>query len=271
MSDFLGLPELASEHGARLDAVNDYVHLLMLVLFVLWGSLFAYILFRFRQGRSPKANYHGLKTHASTYAEAAVAIVEVILLVGFSIPLYSERVDALPPESGATVVRLVGEQFAWNVHYPGPDGMFGRTDVELVDVQTNPLGLDRQDPASADDVTTINQLHLPVGKPALIHLSTKDVLHSLYLPEMRVKQDAVPGMVVRVWFEPTVTTAEMRAKKANDTFTYEIGCAQLCGLGHYRMKGFMTIHTQDEYDAWMAERQEELVPKEGEEADEFWG
>jgi cytochrome c oxidase subunit 2 len=88
---------------------------------------------------------------------------------------------------------------------------------------------------------------------------------------MRVKQDAVPGIMVRVWFEPTVTPAEMRAKKTNDTFSYEIGCAQLCGLGHYRMKGFLTIHTQDEYDAWMAARQEEIKPKEGEEGDQFWG
>ncbi|NJL28047.1 MAG: hypothetical protein HC897_09165 [Thermoanaerobaculia bacterium] len=149
--------------------------------------------------------------------------------------------------------------------------MFGRTDVNLVDVQTNPLGLDREDPASADDVTTINQLHLPVGKPVLIHLSTKDVLHSFYLPEMRVKQDAVPGIVVRVWFEPTVTTTDMRTQKGNDKFGYEIGCAQLCGLGHYRMKGFLTVHAQDEFDSWMAERQEENKPKEGEEGDEFWG
>ncbi|NJL28046.1 MAG: hypothetical protein HC897_09160 [Thermoanaerobaculia bacterium] len=120
MSDFLGLPALASEHGARLDAVNDYVHLLMIALFIIWGSLFAFILFRFRKGCNPQANYHGLKTNASTYAEAAVALVEVVLLVGFSIPLYSERVDALPPETDATVVRVVGEQFAWNIHYPGP-------------------------------------------------------------------------------------------------------------------------------------------------------
>jgi len=268
MQELLGLPQLASEHGARLDQVTGYVHLLMILLFVIWGGLFIYILFRFRRSRQPKADYRGLQSHASSYAEGAVALAEVILLVGFSIPLYSERVDALPAEDESTRVRVVGEQFAWNVHYPGPDGVFGRTAVELVDLQTNPVGLDRDDPNAADDVTTVNQLYLPVDKPALIYLSSKDVIHSLYLPEMRVKQDAIPGMTVQVWFEPTVTSAEMRETKGDEAFNYEVGCAQLCGLGHYRMKGFMTIQTQEEFDAWMAEQQELLQGQE--EGDGFW-
>ena len=270
MNLFGGLmPELASEHGARLDHVNDLVHLLMFVMFILWTALFIYMLFRFRAGRQKKAEYDGIKTKASTWAEVGVIVSEVILLIGFSIPLYSERVAELPPEDQAVHVRVVGEQFAWNVHYPGPDGQFGRTAADLVDVETNPLGLDSDDPASADDVSTINQLYLPVNKPVLIQLSTKDVIHSFYLPEMRVKQDAIPGVSFPVWFEPTVTTAEMRERKGDETFSYEIGCAQLCGLGHYRMRGFMTIQTQEEFDAWMAEQQELLQSQEG--GDDFWG
>ena len=268
MDWFLRLPEVASAHGARLDHVTMLIHGLMLFLFVVWGGLFVYMLFRFRQARQPKADYRGLKSNASTLGEVGVALVEVILLVGFSIPLYSERIDALPPEDGSTVVRIIAEQYAWNVHYPGPDGVFGRADVSLIDGETNPIGLDREDPAAADDVTTVNQLHLPVDKPALIYLTSKDVVHSFGIPEMRVKQDVIPGEQFPVWFEPIVTTAEMRARTDDPDFHYVIACAQLCGLGHYRMKATVTIHTQAEYDAWMAEQQE--LKGDEEAYDDFW-
>jgi cytochrome c oxidase subunit 2 len=172
----------------------------------------------------------------------------------------------MPPEHESVVVRVVGEQFAWNIHYPGPDGAFGRTDISRIDLQTNPLGLDRSDPAAKDDITTINQLHLPVGVPALIELTSKDVIHSFALQEMRVKQDVIPGMMIPVWFVPTVTTEDMRERTGNPEFGYEISCAQLCGLGHYRMRGFMTIHTPEAFEAWMQEQQAQLTETE----DTFW-
>lgn len=268
MDWFLRLPEVASAHGARLDHVTVLIHALMLFLFVLWGGLFVYMLFRFRQSRQPKADYRGLKSNASTWGEIGVALVEVILLVGFSIPLYSERIDALPSEAESTVVRVIAEQYAWNAHYPGPDGVFGRTEVALINGETNPIGLDRADPAAADDVTTVNHLHLPAGRPALIYLTSKDVIHSFGIPEMRVKQDAIPGERFPVWFEPIVTTAEMRRRTGDPTFHYAVACAQLCGLGHYRMKATVTIHTQADYDAWMAEQQ--ALNEDDEAYDDFW-
>jgi len=152
---------------------------------------------------------------------------------------------------------VIGEQFAWNVHYPGPDGKFGRTRPELVSAD-NPIGLDRRDPDAKDDVTTINQLNLPVGRPVLVRLSTKDVIHSFGLYEMRVKQDAIPGMSIPVWFIPTVTTAEMRQRLGKSDFDYEITCSQLCGLGHFRMRGFVTIQSEAEYRAWMADQEKQL-------------
>lgn len=268
MEKWLGLPEIASEHGARIDHVMGMVHWLMLVLFIIWGALFIYILFRFRKGRQPKADYKGLQSHLSSYAEVGVAVIEVILLVGFSIPLYSERIDDLPDEGEATVVRVVAEQFAWNVHYSGPDGIFGRTDPDLIDVASNPVGLDSEDEASADDVVKVNQLFLPVDKPVLIKLSSKDVIHAFFITEMRVKQDAIPGMVFPVWFEPILTNTEMQAIKGNPDFSYEIGCAQLCGNSHASMRGIVTILEQAEYDAWMDEEQSYLG---GSEDDDIWG
>ena len=226
----------------------------MLILFVGWGGFFVYCLVRFRQSRQPVADYTGVTSHASSYSEIGVVVVEAILLIGFAIPLWAARVDQMPPESEALVVEVTGEQFAWNVRYAGPDGVFGPTDINLIDLQTNPLGLDRSDPTAVDDVTTLNQLNLPVDMPVIVRLKSKDVIHSFGVPEFRVKQDAVPGFTIPIWFVPNVTTAEMRAQTGNPEFQYEIACAQLCGLGHYRMRGFVTVQTGDEFQQWMDER-----------------
>jgi len=244
MLNFLNLPVQASAHAAEIDHMISLVHWLMLFLFVGWGAFFAYVLFRFRAGANPRASYTGAKGKISKGLEVAVALVEVILLVGYAIPAWAKRVRDLPSESEALRVRVVGEQFAWNVQYPGPDGKFGRTDIKLVSAD-NPLGLDRTDPAAKDDVTTINQLNLQVDRPVLVQLSSKDVIHSFGLYEMRVKQDAIPGMTIPVWFIP------------NRAGEYEITCSQLCGLGHFRMRGFVTVQPQAEFTKWFDEQSKE--------------
>jgi cytochrome c oxidase subunit 2 len=241
MSGFPWLPPDHSTHGPQLDQMLGWVHWLMLALFVGWGAYFIYALFRFRRGKNPKASYTGFHNHRfSLMHESAVALVEVILLVGFAFPLWAKVKTQAPPEDAAVKVHIVAEQFAWNIHYPGADNVFGRRDIKLVSAQ-NPLGLDRTDPAAKDDITTINQLHVPVHQLALIQLSTKDVIHSFFLPTMRVKQDAIPGMSIPVWFE------------ASQTEKSEIACAQLCGLGHYRMRGYLSVDDPADYQAWLKE------------------
>jgi cytochrome c oxidase subunit 2 len=247
MEKWLGMPIQASTHAAQIDQMTVLVHWLMLVLFVGWGAFFIFVLFRFRQGAHPRADYAGAKGKFAKSTEIAVAVIEVVLLVGYAIPAWALRVKAFPSASEAVVVRLVGEQFAWNVHYPGPDGRFGRTDIKLVSAD-NPLGLDRRDPDAKDDITTINQMNLPVDRPILVQLSSKDVIHSLGLIEMRVKQDAIPGMSIPVWFIP------------NRIGEYEIACSQLCGLGHFRMRGFITIQSAADYKKWYDDQEKELQP-----------
>ena len=246
MLNYLGMPVQASQHAAEIDTMIVLVHWLMLILFVGWGAFFLYVLVRFRRGANPRASYTGAKGKISKGLEVGVAVVEVLLLVFYAIPAWAKRVRAFPSENEAVVVRVVGEQFAWNIHYPGPDGKFGRTDIAKVTAD-NPLGLDRSDPAAKDDITTINQLYLPENRPALIHLSSKDVIHSFGLYEMRVKQDAIPGLNIPVWFIP------------NRVGEYEITCSQLCGLGHFRMRGFVTIQSQADFTKWFDEQEKQLT------------
>lgn len=245
MLKFLGMPIQASAHAAEIDQMTVLVHWLMAVLFVGWGLFFVFVIFRFRQGANPRASYMGAKGKISKGLEVAVAVIEVVLLVFYAIPAWAKRVTRLPSESEAVVVRVVGEQFAWNIHYPGPDGRFGRTDIRKVTAD-NPLGLDRTDPNAKDDITTINQLVLPENRPVIVQLSSKDVIHSFGLIEMRVKQDAIPGMTMPVWFVPT---------RRGD---YEIACSQLCGLGHFRMRGFITVQSDAEFRKWLDDQEKEL-------------
>jgi len=247
MLKLLGMPIPASTHAAELDQMSVLVHWLMLIMFVGWAVFFVFVLFRFRKSANPKASYTGAKGKISKGTEVAVAIVEVVLLVFYAIPAWAKRVKAFPAETEAVVVRVIGEQFAWNIQYPGPDGKFGRTDISLVSPD-NPIGIDRRDQAAKDDITTINQLNLPVDRPVLVHLSSKDVIHSFGLFEMRVKQDAIPGMQIPVWFIP------------NRIGEYEITCSQLCGLGHFRMRGFITIQSDADYKKWFDDQQKELQP-----------
>jgi cytochrome c oxidase subunit 2 len=246
MQEFLRMPVQAAAHAAEIDQMTVLVHWLMAVLFVGWGIYFIFVLFRFRRGANPVASYVGAKGKISKGTEVAVALIEVVLLVFYAIPAWAKRVKALPSENEAVVVRVVAEQFAWNMHYPGRDGRFGRTDIKLISAE-NPLGLDRTDAAAKDDITTINQLNLPVDRPVLLHLSSKDVIHSFGLIEMRVKQDIIPGMQMPVWFIP------------NRIGPYEISCSQLCGLGHFRMRGFVTIQSVADYDKWFDEQERELT------------
>lgn len=253
MTEWLGMPVNASTHGAAIDQLINYLHIFMFTLFVGWGGFFTYTLIRFRQGKNPKADYQGTKSHVNSYLEVGVVVIEAVLLIGWALPIWAAKVHDFPPADEALQIRVVAEQFAWNIHYAGADGVFGRTGPEHVDKALNPVGLDPTDSFGRDDITTINQLHFPVNTPVIIRLSSKDVIHCFSLNQMRVKQDIIPGMEIPIWFEATMTSPTEKGK------IWEIACAQLCGLGHYRMRGFYTIHTQEGYDAWMAEQVAEMM------------
>ena len=242
MYELLQLPELHSVHGADVDRVILYVHYLMGALFIGWLAYFLYALFRFRASRNPKASYAGAQTHASSYIEVAVAAIEGVLLVGLSIPLWAKFADAFPPADESTVIRVVAEQFAWHGIHTGPDGEFGRQSFQLVS-STNQYGWDYTDPLVVDNFEGApNEIVVPLGKPVIAHISSKDVVHSFKINPFRVTQDAIPGMSIPIWFEPT------------DAGDYLINCAQLCGNSHYFMKGYFRVVPQEEFDAYVAEK-----------------
>jgi cytochrome c oxidase subunit II len=252
------MPIIASSHGHKIDMVIYLVHFMMLALFLGWAVYFVMALWKFRSKKNPKADYTGVTSHTSSYIEAAIVVAEIVLLLGFSIPFWAEHVNAFPTGEDNIEVKVNAEQFAWNIHYPGPDKKFGRTNIEYFDKQANPMGIDPNDPNAKDDFTTINQLHLPIGQPAIIHLTSRDVMHGFALPVMRVKQDVIPGMSIPTWFTPTKTGQ------------WEIACTQLCGLGHYRMRGFLTIHSQEDYKTWLEEQAADAGAQGKESTDDFW-
>jgi cytochrome c oxidase subunit 2 len=212
-------------------------------MFVGWTIYFIYVLFRFRRSRQPVADHEGVKSGISTHLELSVILIDAVLLLGFAIPIWAKRVNQFPDTRDAILVHAVGQQFNWNFHLPGADGQFGRRDINLV-TNNNPLGLDPNDPASRDDLVVMGELHVPVDRPVIVEVTSKDVIHNFALPSMRAAQDAIPGSVIPMWFKPIKTG------------NYEIVCGQLCGLGHYGMKGSIVVDNPADYQAWLKERVE---------------
>ena len=236
-------PEVASEHGVGIDAMLNFLLLVTGAMIVIGHVALGYFIWRAgNQDRvtqrmtSPKTEYRltiALGLVMSLAAEGGV--------VSIGLPVWAAYHSA--PED-SLVVEVTGQQFAWNIRYPGEDGVFGRTDPNLVDDAENELGLVSDDPAGSDDVVSVNQMYLPVDRPVKIRLRSKDVIHSFFVPHMRVKQDAVPGMSPEIVFTPS---REGR---------FPILCAELCGLAHYRMQGSLTVVSEAEFDKWLEEQRE---------------
>jgi cytochrome c oxidase subunit 2 len=235
------MPHDASKDGHRVDELIIYVHILMGILFVGWIGYFFYVIMRFHKSRNPKADYVGVKSHASAYVEGIVAVFEAVLLIGFAIPVWSGAVDKFPNEKDSTVIKVIAQQFQWNGWYPGPRGKFCANSETNISVD-NPFGLDKTDPNFKDNFFVAKDLVVPVNKPVICYISSLDVIHCFAVKPMRVTQDAIPGMVFPAHFTP------------KELGTYQINCAQLCGMGHYTMRGTIKVVPQTEYDAWVAKK-----------------
>ncbi len=237
-----GMPPDASVDGHRIDQLINIIHWFMGALFVGWAVFLVYCLVRYRQRPGHHAIPEPVKGSLSKYVEGGVIVIEAVLLLAFSIPIWASVKNDLPsPQENPLRVRVIAEQFAWNFHYPGADGVFGRTGPSFINEATNPAGLDPEDPNGVDDIVS-GAFNLPVDRPIICEVTSKDVIHSFSLPVMRVKQDAIPGMRIPVWFQ------------AKNTGTYQVACAQLCGNNHYKMLAPMIIRSSEGFQDWLVEK-----------------
>jgi cytochrome c oxidase subunit 2 len=236
----LGLPINASAQG-DVDRLLAAVHVLMFALFAGWITYFIYVLIRYSQKRSPKADYTGATGHASTYIEGVVGLIEAGLLIGLALPVWSKTVDHFPSESESTVIHVVAQQFRWNGWYPGTNGVFVKADPKFI-TGDNTLGFDKSDPNYKNNFVVTSDFVVPVDKPVIAYISSLDVIHSFACRPMRTMQDAIPGMRIPLHFTPTRIG------------TYQINCAQLCGAGHYAMRGTLKVVSAGDYQKWIASK-----------------
>jgi cytochrome c oxidase subunit II len=248
LMESLGIAPNASLHGYAIDSMLEMLHWFMLILFVGWGSFYAYTLWRFQAKKNPKASYVGTTSHLPTKLEGGVLVLEVVLLMAFAAPIWAKRVDDWPTGPNVTHLRAVGQQFFWTFQYTGADGKFGKRNIHLV-TNSNQLGLDKSDPDAQDDLVATGEMHLPVNRPCIVDVSSKDVIHDFCIPNMRVAQDAIPGAVIPLWFIPIKTG------------TYEIVCAQLCGTNHSLMKAILVVDTEADYKKWCDQTYDLTHPK----------
>jgi len=232
------LPHLTSDRGAI-----DHAILVTLVVtgavFIITNLLLAYFAWRYQDHEGARAAYwHDNPKLEWTWTLVTAGIMAIFLFN--ALDLWA-KIQLRAPQD-AMVVEVTAQQFAWNVRYPGNDGVFGKTDVRFVDQETsNFIGLDKSDPAAKDDIILLNQLYLPRGKPVRVLIRSMDVIHSFFLPNFRVKQDAMPGMTIEIWFTPT------------EVGDFEIACAEHCGLGHFRMRGQLHVVPPADLPARLAE------------------
>jgi cytochrome c oxidase subunit 2 len=234
------LPPLASRHGGGIDRMLIFLLAATGGLLLIGHLVLAVFIFRF--GRADRVSFRMAEPRTERRWGLALGLLMTVIAEGgvlaLGLPVFDEYFVARPP-ADAIEIEITAEQFLWNVRYPGPDRHFGRTDPDLIAV-TNPLGLDPSDDAGRDDHLEMNNISLEFDRAASVVLRSKDVIHSFYLPHFRVKQDALPGMRIPLWFVPT---------KVGE---YEIACAELCGLAHYRMKGKVHVLSKEGYSDWLA-------------------
>jgi len=235
------LPPLASDHGAGIDRMLRYLLISVGALYVVGNAVLGYFVWKSSRQKTVTARMASKQTERRWSLIPAVVMMLVaeggVFILG--LPVWGQYYSA-PPDDTLTV-ELTAEQFAWNIRYAGADGKFGHATSQLITLN-NPIGLDAKDPASRDDIVLVNDIHLPVNRPARIRMRSKDVIHSFFVPDFRVKQDAVPGMTIEIWFVPT------------QTGIFELACNQICGFGHYTMRGLVSVVSDGDFEKWLQEQ-----------------
>jgi len=239
------LPEPITDHGAAVDEQFMLTLVCTGVIFLLAQLALGYAVFKFgRKREGPASSIHGNDRWEVFWTTGAAALFIGLTLMGYSAWAEVRFIDAkgLEASPDRTVVEVTGQQFVWNMRYPGADGVFGPLDINMIDDSIgNPVGVDRNHPDGADDIL-VPRMAVPVNKEVEVVLRSKDVIHNFSVRELRIKLDTVPGIIGRLRFTPTKTG------------TYEIPCSELCGLGHYKMRSYLDVMEEADYQAWLQEQ-----------------
>ncbi|GAB2783132.1 hypothetical protein GCM10027275_28770 [Rhabdobacter roseus] len=245
------LPEASSIHGRRTDDLFWFSMGILTIACIVVNFLLFFFSWKYQYKKGNKATFYP-ENHKLELIWTVIPAVVMATLVFTGWRAWSDITSDAPKDS--EVVEIVGKQFGWIVRYPGVnDKKLGNYNYKLIDAQ-NELGIDLSDEFSFDDFTNPSEMHIPVNKPVLLKIRARDVLHSVFIPHLRVKMDAVPGMPTRFWFVADKTTNEMRAELGNPDFDYEIACTEICGQGHFGMRMRLVIEDEVSYRKWCAEQ-----------------
>lgn len=241
----------ASEHGEKIDMMLWITLAITGFVFFLTQILLFWFAFKYQYRSDRKAFYFPHNTKLE-YIWTTIPAITLCILVGFGIYYWYQMTGEAP--ANAMRVEVTGKQFGWIFRYPGKDNTFGKKYFRNINNENNELGLIWDDPASHDDVVVSQTMYLVKGQPVKLVIGSRDVIHDVGLPHFRMKMDAVPGTPTTMWFTPQYTTEEMKKITNNPDFEYEIACDQMCGNGHYSMKGIIKVVSQSEFILWRAQQ-----------------
>jgi len=244
----------ASVEGEKIDLMLYITIAVTGVVFVITQVLLFWFAFKYQESENKKAYYFPHNTKLELLWTTVPAIFLTILVV-FGLKYWFKMTGDAPKD--AVLVEITGHQFAWDMRYPGADGKLGKKNYKLYNNPSgNTLGVDFEDPESWDDLHT-TEMHLPLGKPVKLVINAMDVIHDVGLSHFRMKMDAVPGIPTTLWFTPKYTTEEMKKRTGNPNFVYEISCDQMCGKGHFSMRGVIVVESEADYNKWLASQKSE--------------
>lgn len=246
------LPDSASYQGDHYESMLKVTLILTGIVFFITHILLFYFCYRYQASEKRTAFYYPHNNKLEILWTTIPALTLVVLVV-VGLKNWFAMTDIPPKDS--LVVEIVGKQFNWIIHYPGPDGVLGKRDFRLISDANNVIGLDWNDPASKDDIIIENgELHIIKDRPVHLVINSRDVIHDVGLPHFRMKMDAVPGITTTMWFTPKFTSKEMQVKTDNPNFVYEISCDQMCGKGHYSMRGTVIVQTSKDFKDWIGKQ-----------------
>jgi cytochrome c oxidase subunit 2 len=251
----------ASDHGEKIDFMLWLTIIVTGIVFLITQVLLFWFAFKYQYSEK-RTSYFFPHNNKLELLWTVVPAIFLTVLGGFGLFYWFKITGDAPKDS--QIVEITGKQFNWMMRYPGKDNVLGRKNYRLTDASSgNALGVDWEDGASHDDIEA-SEMHLVVGKPVQLVINAQDVIHDVGLVHFRLKMDAVPGIPTTLWFTPKYTTAQMKEITGNKDFVYEISCDQICGSGHYSMRGVIIVETQEEHDAWLADKKPQYVTvKEG--------